>query len=261
MESVIKFLNENTDYNFHSQLDISIKTCVSDPQNSVFKSYRVLEQLIEELYFGYGLNKSTEDIFTLINGLSKEVSEYVINDMHNIRKIRNKAAHTMDNCYVGTAGSEIDFSEAIYVLKKIYDLLAWFVNLDQNPKLLFLPFQELLDDILDKSIEKKVIKNNDSNQITIDMKIGDFIQTKVMDMLERQEFSDDFIEQLTLNEYSFSTFSLKHPFLSNSRAGKIKTRYYSKPVKIKGKRYYINNAWNDNNKPMLLLWYEKNLNR
>ena len=67
MESVIKFLNENTDYNFHSQLDISIKTCVSDPQNSVFKSYRVLEQLIEELYFGYVADK-----FLMIDPTKKE---------------------------------------------------------------------------------------------------------------------------------------------------------------------------------------------
>ena len=256
--SVFEHYKNNESYEFTKFIDTSLKTCVSDPQNSIIKSYRVLEGLVEELYFGFHLEKKSDDMYRLISDLGKDIEDDVKNDMHTIRLIRNKASHSKESSYVNLVGSEVDFSEAIYVLKKLYDILGWFINIDRNPKLVFLPFQELIDEILDKSIERKHISiENKTNLDVVEQRIGIFVQTKVIDLLERQDFSDQEIGQYTQHEYSFNTFGLTVPFLSTTRNGKMKSRYYSKPAKIKGKRYYISNSWNENNKPLLQKWLKE----
>lgn len=256
MKNVIEFLNNNSDYNFQQQIDISIRTCVSDPQNSILKSYKILEHIIDEVYFCFSKLKKSDDMFKLINDLSLDIDDDIRSDMHSIRIIRNKASHYKETSYIGTIGSEVDFSEAIYVLKKIYDLLGWFVNLDHDPIIMFPPFQDMLDEILDKSIEKKIISKENNETINNSLKIGDFIQTRIFDFLEKEITSDNEISELSSHEYSFNIFGLKHPFISKERNGKTKSRYYSKPIKILGKRYYVCNAWNDNNKQLLFKWCE-----
>jgi len=218
-----------------------------------------MEDLVDELFKAYEKSKTSTDMFKLINHMKEFIDDDVVNDLHNIRIIRNKAAHKKETSYAGTSGESVDTAEAIIALKKLYDILGWFINLYQEPILQFMPFQEVIVDILDKSLERPQLPTDTNAQQSaeLDISIGQFIQSTVIDLLERNHFSDEEIDLYTMNEYSMKTFGLVLPFLSTVRSGRIKGRYYSKPAKINGKRYYICNGWNDNNKPKLFEWLKK----
>lgn len=254
MKSVFDHLKDIESDLFFNKIDVAVATCFTDPQNSIMKSFRVLEDLISELFRLYSLNKYTDDMYRCINQLEKDVNELIIRDLHSIRIIRNKAAHTNNPCYPNTSGDEVDSSESFYVLRKLYDLLGWYLNLGKLDKIGFLPFREISDSIIkSKSSNKRDLVIEKDNDET---KIGTIAQTRLKDVLERMVNEDD-IEKLTSYEYSKETFNISIPLISSTRSGKSKARYYSNPVKIGSKRYYVCNSWNDGNKELLISWLNK----
>ncbi len=256
MENVFDHLKETAKYKFNEHIDLSIKSCVSDPHNSILKTYAVLEDVVDELYKAFEVKKSSNDMYKEIIELKQYIDDDVINDMHQIRIIRNKAAHKKETSYDGTMGGSVDVAEAIITLKKLYDILGWLINLYNEPIVSFAPFQEVITDILDKSIERVPTQeiNIKEQEIPQNISFGKFVQSTIIDLLEQHPYSEEEINSYTLNEYSLRVFGLISPFLSNVRSGRVKGRYYSKPARINGKRYYICNGWNDKNKSKLFSW-------
>lgn len=255
MKSVFEYFREIESDLYFNKIDVAISTCFTDPQNSIIKSFRVLEDLINELFRLFSLSKYSDDMYKCIIQLEKDVNESIIRDLHSIRVIRNKAAHTNNPSYPLTKGDDVDSAESFYVLKKLYDLLGWYINLGRTDKIDFKSFQEISKDLVDscKSNKPQIkVAQNDADEI----KIGTIAQTRLKDVLERMVDESD-IEKLTSYEYSKEIFNISVPLISSTRSGKSKSRYYSNPVKIGSKRYYVCNAWNDGNKNMLIDWIDK----
>jgi len=255
MKSVFDHLKEIDSELYFNKIDVAIATCFTDPQNSIIKSFRVLEDLINELFRLFSLNKYSEDIYKCINQLEKDVNDTIVRDLHSIRIIRNKAAHTNNSSYPLTKGDDVDSAESFYVLKKLYDLLGWYINLGRTEKIEFKTFQDISKDLIllskSNNYQIKEIQNESD-----DIKIGTIAQTRLKDVLERMVEESE-IEILTSYEYSKENFNISVPLISSTRSGKSKGRYYSNPVKIGSKRYYVCNAWNDGNKKMLINWIDK----
>lgn len=255
MKSVFEYLKETDSDFYFNKIDVAIKSCYIDPQNSIIKSFRVLEDLVNELLLLFSINKYSDDIYKCINQLEKDVNESVLRDLHSIRIIRNKAAHTNVLNYPLTGGDNVDSAESYYVIKKLYDLLGWYINLGKLEKIKFYTFQEISNSLF-TSKEDKLEFNEKNPNGRIEIKIGLIAQTKLKDILERLIDIDE-IEKLTSYEFSKEVFNISVPLISSTRSGKTKSRYYSNPVKINSKRYYVCNSWNEGNKNLLLDWINK----
>jgi hypothetical protein len=256
MKSVFEYLKEIDSDLYFNKIDVAVSTCFSDPQNSIIKSFRVLEDLINELFKLFSLNKYSDDIFKCINQLERDVNEAIIKDLHAIRIIRNKAAHTNNPYYPLTSGDNVDSAESYFVLKKLYDLLGWYINLGKIDKIEFKPFQLLSKEIISFGTVRITTNVINVESESDEIKIGTIAQTKLKDILERMIDEND-IEKLTSYEYSKEAFNISVPLISSTRSGKSKSRYYTNPVKIGSKRYYVCNGWNDGNKNLLLNWINK----
>lgn len=254
MQNVFDYIKENESDLYINKIDVAFQTCISDPQNSIVKSFRVLEDIIERLFKLFAISRYTDEMYKCINQLERDIPEVIIRDLHTIRILRNKAAHSGVLTYEFTDGDNVDSAEAFYVIKKLYDVLGWYINLGKLSKIEFDSFDTISQTLL---VESKSISLGRSKSVTKsdedEIKAGVIAQTRLKDILERLVSEED-IERLTSYEYSKNTFNISVPLLSTTRSGKSKARYYSNPVKIGSKRYYVCNGWNDNNKELLLNW-------
>lgn len=259
MLNVFDYIKEKESDLYFNKIDVAFQTCFTDPQNSIVKSFRVLEDLIDKLFKLFALNRYTDEMYKCIIQLERDVPDGIIKDLHAIRILRNKAAHSGVLTYEFTNGDNVDAAEAFYVIKKLYDILGWYINLGKLSKIDFEPFTSIAQISL-KEINKESSDSSSSFVTTqseeAEMKVGVIAQTRLKDILERLMSEED-IERLSSYEYSRNTFNISVPLLSTTRSGKSKARYYSNPVKIGSKRFYVCNGWNEKNKELLLNWIKE----
>jgi len=91
-------------------------------------------------------------------------------------------------------------------------------------------------------------------------KVGKIAQTYLRDALESGKVSKAEIAKLFDPVYSKQTFGINFPLLSKDRYydilkdSKRQYRYYSSPISISGKKYYLCSQWFEKSKAKLLTW-------
>ena len=92
--------------------------------------------------------------------------------------------------------------------------------------------------------------NNPKDDFT-SLKVGKIAQVHLMPLLESKQWNDKDLETF-LSKETKNIFDLNIPLLSVSRyvytkEGKKYTRYYKKPIKVNGTKYFMCSQWNINN--------------
>lgn len=114
---------------------------------------------------------------------------------------------------------------------------------------------------------KKEVKKLPTEDKDEEEKIGKLIQRTFWELVERDKLSDEMIELLQSPAYSKETFGTKPSFLVRIDDGseiddKIKdangyTRYWKKPIEIKGYFYCVTKEWYPNQRWKYLAWLEQ----
>lgn len=94
-----------------------------------------------------------------------------------------------------------------------------------------------------------------------ELKIGKIVQTVLRKMLQDGRVSADEIEAMQTAEYSKKTFDIQYPLLVKEGGTFDKVRYYSNPLMINGRVYYLCSQWFEtsanNDRPYLINWINK----
>lgn len=86
------------------------------------------------------------------------------------------------------------------------------------------------------------------------MKPGLLAKTAFRNVIESGKLTKQEVSDLQDKSYSKKTFNIGYPVLATNRDP---ARYYSDPVSVNGKDYYICNDWYEHNKQALIDWIEK----
>ena len=86
------------------------------------------------------------------------------------------------------------------------------------------------------------------------MKPGLLAKTAFRNVIESGKLTKQEVDDLQDKSYSKKTFNVGYPVLATNRDP---ARYYSDPVSVNGKDYYICNDWYEHNKQALIDWIEK----
>lgn len=91
------------------------------------------------------------------------------------------------------------------------------------------------------------------------MKVGEIARKILIPILQSDSISDNVLEMLQTNEYSKKMFDLQYPLLlDGNKTNSSPARYYSTPIFIKGKKYYVCSEWfesiSNNDRPYLIEW-------
>ena len=93
-----------------------------------------------------------------------------------------------------------------------------------------------------------------------ELKIGILARTVMAELLENGAASDDEIEALQTEDYSWSDLGLNYPCLVAADSSYDRKRYYVHPLHIRGKEYYLCSQWFEtaanNDRPMLMRWIQ-----
>ncbi len=94
------------------------------------------------------------------------------------------------------------------------------------------------------------------------MKIGQIARMVLGRMLCDGCATDEEIVAIQTFEYSKEHFDLQYPLLKEAEGVERPARYYSNPILIKGKYYYMCSEWFEkkganNDRPYLLKWIEE----
>lgn len=92
-----------------------------------------------------------------------------------------------------------------------------------------------------------------------ELKIGQLAKNVLARMLCDGRASDEEIEAMQTAEYSKKYFDLQYPLLKIAEDAERPPHYYARPIKIKGKNYYLCCEWFEkqganNDRPYLLKW-------
>lgn len=93
-----------------------------------------------------------------------------------------------------------------------------------------------------------------------EMKIGVVVRTVLRKMLEDGMASPAEVAQMQTKQYSKETFDIQYPLLVpvSGSNGKSPARYYSSPISVHGKQYFLCSEWFEvpanNDRPYLLKW-------
>jgi hypothetical protein len=91
-----------------------------------------------------------------------------------------------------------------------------------------------------------------------ELKIGKLAQVVLRRLLEEGRASDEEIRFMQTSDYSKQFFDLQFPLLVADGAEFDKIRYYTAPLMIRGKRYFLCSQWFEtsanNDRPFLLRW-------
>lgn len=123
--------------------------------------------------------------------------------------------------------------------------------------------QQFLREKLNKI--KKLISFDEELDNTIAVEVDDMVGTleknregltdELRRILENGCFTEEEIANFTRSEYTKETWGIStYPLLASKR--EPVRRYYSKPVIIKGEKYYLCNHWLSQNKEKLFVWLE-----
>jgi len=97
-----------------------------------------------------------------------------------------------------------------------------------------------------------------------EMKIGTIVRYVLRSMLENGEVSKEEVELMQTKRYSKETFDLQYPLLIKEEdiTDELWARYYSTPVEIRSKQYYICSQWfevpSNNDRLYLMKWLARN---
>lgn len=143
-----------------------------------------------------------------------------------------------------------DTSELFMRSLQMYNLFAdkrtRFTGMSRKPKIV---------DNRTESIEKMTGADNFN-----EMKIGAIVRTELRKLLEDGMVSDVEIQLMQTKEYSKETFDIQYPLLMPSEGtnGLHPARYYSVPITVHGKKYFLCSEWfevpTNNDRPYLLKW-------
>lgn len=144
MENVFNYLKSNDSFaDISKYIEEAQKYRITDPQASIIKISNVLEIVVNRLVEQENSVKfSGSDLNTKINSLKSIILDRVISDMHSIRSIRNtSAAHVS----YSTTVIQADKIDSLFCLKKIYDILAWYLNYNASKKTVFSTFDDYFE--------------------------------------------------------------------------------------------------------------------
>lgn len=145
-----------------------------------------------------------------------------------------------------------DTSELFMRSLQMYNLFS-----DKRTRIIGMSRKPKNDANLTDSIEK--ITGADSFN---EMKIGAIVRTELRKLLEDGMVSEEEIQLMQTKEYSKETFDIQYPLLmlSEGTNGMRPARYYSAPITVHGKKYFLCSEWfevpQNNDRPYLLKWLE-----
>lgn len=105
----------------------------------------------------------------------------------------------------------------------------------------------------------KSVESNDFDTMK-EMKIGMIVRTVLREMLENGEVSKEEVEKMQTKQYSKETFDIQYPLLQKVKSTDVESprRYYAKPLRIYGDKYYMCSEWYEvpanNDRPFLMKW-------
>ncbi len=160
MENVFSYLKSKDSFSDIAKLiDDAEKYSVSDPQASIIKASSILEIVVNRVIESEKLYSSSTELNSKINSLRGVILDRTINDMHSIRSIRNSSAAHVS---YSTNAIQADKIESIFCLKKIYEILQWYVNFNNKSKVVFSSFEEYLESTV---VEKNVIPRKNPEKV------------------------------------------------------------------------------------------------
>jgi hypothetical protein len=95
-----------------------------------------------------------------------------------------------------------------------------------------------------------------------EMKIGVIVRTVLRNLLEDGMVSEEEVRLMQTKKYSKETFDIQYPLLMPSEGtnGRHPARYYSSPITVHGKKYFLCSEWFEvpanNDRPYLLKWLD-----
>lgn len=123
------------------------------------------------------------------------------------------------------------------------------------------PTQQILQQNTSQNAKSENININNCSNDYKELKIGRIAQTILRNILENGSVSEDEIKLLQTAKYSKQNFDIQLPLLVSSDSDFEKIRYYSKPLNINGKTYYMCSQWfevpTNNDRPYLIDWINK----
>lgn len=115
---------------------------VSDPQASILKVASVLEIVVNRVLENENIYVPNSELNIKINKLRGIILDRAVNDMHSIRSIRNSSAAHVS---YSTNSIQADKIESLFCLKKIYEVLQWYLNYNTKKTTSFCTFEDYLD--------------------------------------------------------------------------------------------------------------------
>jgi len=200
MENAFIHVLSSNEYNdIASLLKLAIEYQKTDPQASIMKVALIVEMIVKKIVYDENLHPQYSDLAGNIESLKGVILDKVIKDMHSIRIIRNSgAAHVS----YSKSSQDSDKTESLYSLKKIYDILSWYVNYKAKKVIAFMSFDEYIS-INDSEVTKDDIKKVDSIDIPIfyiDHEIEVKYTDKPIDLLDEKDIMKVFELFLTTSK-------------------------------------------------------------
>jgi len=161
MENVFDYLKSIDTYSEISKLiDDAEKYRINDPQASIMKVSYILEIIVNKVIESEKLRVSGSDLNTKINCLRGIVLDRTINNMHSIRAIRNSSAAHVS---YSTSIIQADKIDSLFCMKKIYEIMQWYLNFNSKKVTDFCAFEEYLESKQPiKAIEANKLEHNDN---------------------------------------------------------------------------------------------------
>lgn len=124
------------------------------------------------------------------------------------------------------------------------------------------PIQVDCDDSLSSSCGSAICGQRENNALNTynDMTIGEIVKDIVIPMLVEDRCTEEEITRLTQYDYCHQIFGTTFPVLSSIR---VRTngvfRYYSDPLTINGRTYYLSAQWYERQRERLTRWIDRHL--
>ena len=94
----------------------------------------------------------------------------------------------------------------------------------------------------------------------VNMRIGEVVQSVVRPMLVEGCCTEEEINWLTQRDYCHQVFGTTFPVLSSIR---VRTngvcRYYTDPLTINGRTYYLSSQWYERQRERLIRWIDRHV--
>lgn len=223
-------------------------------------AFKVIAKCIRTAFciYGYFDSKEAEIVFAspVIKNATLKVllpmfdiiSEYFTDKgfSYNFRLICNDDFEEKVLNPVLIASSDVADTTELFV--RSYQMLQLFSSKEPKPKL-----------TKSKSVETNISSNPVTSTTAInELKVGKIAQIILKGILESGKVTENEILLMQEEEYSRKTFGLSHPLLVLDGVSFDARRYYSTPLTINKKTYYLCNDWYEtkvnDDRTLLLKW-------